>query len=1337
MHDDDEYDDDDDLFSPPPMMMQNKRMESMNLEDGRHHGGKGGGGLRRISLPIYSAHGIVTKEQKSLRRVSTSAAEIQQQQQQQHSNNKQRQRRTRSVQLKNGLIHEEEETQQQQQQQDDDSDALPSPPAKKHDDQHLLGMIHGVYVPVLENMWGVLIFLRFFYIVGNAGVFETLGIVAISFFAALLTTFSLSAIATNGPIDHGGAYFIISRAVGPRVGAAIGLVYFLGVSLLAVLEALGAVEMLLFTAPVLSFTSANRAWGSIFIALLFTMVYAGVRMVAKFGILFAIIVVLTLISYYVGLGVAPNARAPCEVTGLQWSTLQGNLYPAYNTEQSFATMLTLFFPCFTGFLSGANRSMSLKDPTKAIPRGTIAAVVTSLVVYTSFFMLWASVAPRQYLTWGSTTRNDLWPGSQGRYPEGTTRADVCPNLSEDSLAFAPAPGGDFVDVFDDAYFGVRRLARRLLASAGSSDSLYVITDIVWPLPIVTQIGVIIASLAQAMQCLVVSPRMLQAIAQDGTIPVLKPLRVMGGKFNDEPRRALICTGIICLLGVQIGKLDPVAPMLSVCFLVCYSALNLSTAIHSYTHSPDWRPTFPIRHWSVSMLGFLLCAALAFVINWMYSLILMFAVLVISVYVAWCDVAVSWGTGFGGLQLKLALRWATHRQHQLHTTGTHISQWRPQLLIIRRPDETRTALRKQRLLEVAYQLKHGGGLTCLASIMEGDATDPDSRAMLAKVKRNLERELYLIREEETSSYSPFVRSGPKNDKNYNGGGGNDDGDDDDDDERRRTTHRVVDMTMSDDAAPSSCCDDDDDDMKDVEEERRRTCCHRPSWCSWCNFDIRHWSHCCRAWLQRSRTGVRKTIQMGGGKKQRVVKIAGFVQAVIVADWRVGLTAALQAIGLGALEPNMVLTSLSTTAAASSGGGGGGGGNGDGGDHTPSSGGADGKIHLGSLLRISANVGKVACVVHSLGAWPTNARQLSEEWKTSRRDISGDDDGVGPSSETIDVWWVNHDGGLLLLLAHLLRRDNVWRKCKLRVFCIVNAVTDPEQNDAFTNAMKKELDDSRIKADTVTVVSLAREECFAILHDVDRASSCVSEFGSDDDDEDYQRLGTINEMMIPTTAAAAADESGGGGGGGGAQPTNRESCVSITASRGGGGGGGGDTQRRVTSTAVNLNLLSSCRTMRDTSLSRRMSTLLRTLIAQSSARQRSSSSTGEARTTTCDDAAPSSPIDDSDDAGVSGGDDDDDNDAHVPFHVQATTLHQAIQRHSRRASLVLINLPGPSMALRDDPTGSSSSPPQSDAKETDLAYVQFMETVVGMGTGQQPLRRAMLVHGTGQEHISNIS
>jgi hypothetical protein len=51
---------------------------------------------------------------------------------------------------------------------------------------------------------GVLIFLRFFYIVGNAGVWQTFLIVLLSFLCALLTTMSLCAVATNGTIEQGG-----------------------------------------------------------------------------------------------------------------------------------------------------------------------------------------------------------------------------------------------------------------------------------------------------------------------------------------------------------------------------------------------------------------------------------------------------------------------------------------------------------------------------------------------------------------------------------------------------------------------------------------------------------------------------------------------------------------------------------------------------------------------------------------------------------------------------------------------------------------------------------------------------------------------------------------------------------------------------------------------------------------------------------------------------------------------------------------------------------------------------------------------------------------------------
>ncbi len=57
---------------------------------------------------------------------------------------------------------------------------------------------------VLDMHAGVLIFLRFFYIVGNAGVWQTFLIVLLSFLCALLTTMSLCAVATNGTIEQGG-----------------------------------------------------------------------------------------------------------------------------------------------------------------------------------------------------------------------------------------------------------------------------------------------------------------------------------------------------------------------------------------------------------------------------------------------------------------------------------------------------------------------------------------------------------------------------------------------------------------------------------------------------------------------------------------------------------------------------------------------------------------------------------------------------------------------------------------------------------------------------------------------------------------------------------------------------------------------------------------------------------------------------------------------------------------------------------------------------------------------------------------------------------------------------
>lgn len=61
----------------------------------------------------------------------------------------------------------------------------------------------------------------------------------------MLTALSMSAIATNGVVPAGGSYFMISRALGPEFGGAVGLLFYLGTTFAAAMYVLGAIELLL------------------------------------------------------------------------------------------------------------------------------------------------------------------------------------------------------------------------------------------------------------------------------------------------------------------------------------------------------------------------------------------------------------------------------------------------------------------------------------------------------------------------------------------------------------------------------------------------------------------------------------------------------------------------------------------------------------------------------------------------------------------------------------------------------------------------------------------------------------------------------------------------------------------------------------------------------------------------------------------------------------------------------------------------------------------------------------------------------------------------------------
>ncbi|KAL9275337.1 Cation-chloride cotransporter 1-like protein [Drosera capensis] len=86
-------------------------------------------------------------------------------------------------------------------------------------------------------------------IVGMAGIWESLLLVAFCGACTFLTSISLSAIRTNGAMKGWGPYYLIGHALGPEVGVSIGLCFFLGTAVAGALFVLGAVETFLDAVP--------------------------------------------------------------------------------------------------------------------------------------------------------------------------------------------------------------------------------------------------------------------------------------------------------------------------------------------------------------------------------------------------------------------------------------------------------------------------------------------------------------------------------------------------------------------------------------------------------------------------------------------------------------------------------------------------------------------------------------------------------------------------------------------------------------------------------------------------------------------------------------------------------------------------------------------------------------------------------------------------------------------------------------------------------------------------------------------------------------------------------
>jgi amino acid transporter len=219
-----------------------------------------------------------------------------------------------------------------------------------------------VFTPSILTILGVIMYLRFGWVVGNVGMPGTLLIVTICTSVTAMTALSMAAIATDRRVKTGGAYYMISRALGVETGGAVGIPVYFALAFSVALYTIGFAESVTRVFPAVPQTLL-AAVTTVLVAVL-AIVSASLVIKAQYFIMAAI--ALSLLSFFFG--------GPVEASELQ-------MQPAAQPAAGFWVVLAVFFPAVTGIEAGVNMSGDLKDPAKSIPRGTLAALLEGYLVY--------------------------------------------------------------------------------------------------------------------------------------------------------------------------------------------------------------------------------------------------------------------------------------------------------------------------------------------------------------------------------------------------------------------------------------------------------------------------------------------------------------------------------------------------------------------------------------------------------------------------------------------------------------------------------------------------------------------------------------------------------------------------------------------------------------------------------------------------------------------------------------------------------------------------------------------------------------------------------------------
>jgi len=383
--------------------------------------------------------------------------------------------------------------------------------------QKKFGTFAGVFTPSLLTILGVIMYLRMGWVVGNAGLAWSIGIIIFAHLISITTGLSISSIATDKKVGAGGVYYVLSRSLGLPMGGSLGITLFVATAFSIALYMVGFAEIfnqfisqnyfefgyhlsesgdliknMNPTNGSISFTNSLRVTGSLGLLALTILAFISTSIALKSQFVILGLIIISLGAIFLGdTNLSTNISMPSEFEGA-----------------SIAAIFAIFFPAVTGFTAGIAMSGDLKDSKKSIPYGTMLSIAVGLIVY---------------------------------------------------LVLA---------VFLSYFFTNKELIE-------NGELLYQITA--WG-GIFVFLGVWGATLSSALGGILGGPRILQAMSVDKITPHFFAKGV--GKGN-EPQRALILTVLIAEAGILIGDLNIIAEIVSMFYLSAYGFINLSFFLESW------------------------------------------------------------------------------------------------------------------------------------------------------------------------------------------------------------------------------------------------------------------------------------------------------------------------------------------------------------------------------------------------------------------------------------------------------------------------------------------------------------------------------------------------------------------------------------------------------------------------------------------------------------------------------------------------------------------------------------------------------------------------------------